>query len=272
MSSVTGRVSEVKQPYGGYLQPKEMDKIEYGGDYLSKDNESSSSSCIGTVVDYLTRLELKHSFDDAFQISLLGLKRYYTMIKINEKLYQTYLKRFKKIKVGLDDNSIKLACEFVGYDVYFRTSYFNEPTLNIPDDETIEHIRTMVNRTLKFVQSCEGEISEDNSFLKQTLGGGFITGFTPLTTSGDFDFCIDEKMIDIKTISKKINSKHTLQVLMYALMYNHMYPDTIKEVGIFNPRTNTYYYKRLSDIREDYLEEIKNEVIGYNYPLKNDRY
>ena len=100
MSSVTGRVSEVKQPYGGYLQPKEMDELEFGGDYLSKDNESSSSSCIGEVVDYLTRLELKHSFDDAFQISLLGLKRYYTMIKINEKLYQTYLKRFKIIKVG----------------------------------------------------------------------------------------------------------------------------------------------------------------------------
>ena len=62
MSSVTSRILEVKQPYGGYLPFKEMYKLEYGGDYLSKDNESSSSGCIGTVVDYLTRLELNHSF------------------------------------------------------------------------------------------------------------------------------------------------------------------------------------------------------------------
>lgn len=273
MYSVTQRIQNIKQPYGGYLPFKEMLKVEYGGELLTKDDETTSPSCIGSVVDYLSRYKLNKDFEKAFHISLLGLEEYYVNIKHNEKLFKTYRKRFWKINHSLDDNSIKLACELVGYDCYCRSPYLGEPSLNIPNDETIKHIRGMVNRTLNFINSCNGEMISENTFFKQykglemlRKGKELVNGYTRVITSGDFDMCIGERMIDFKT-SKDIKAKDTLQVLIYGLMYNHMYPSTIKEVGIFNPRTNTYYYKRLSDIKEDYLEEIKSEVIGYRYPL-----
>ena len=75
MFSVTQRIKYVKQPYGGYLPFKEMDKLEYGGDFLSSIDETSSSSCVGLAVDYLSRFELCHDFNSSFNVSLNGLER-----------------------------------------------------------------------------------------------------------------------------------------------------------------------------------------------------
>ena len=53
---------------------------------------------------------------------------------------------------GLDDKSISAAYKLVGYDVCFRAGIqYYKPVENInPDKDTIENIRTMIERTEKF--------------------------------------------------------------------------------------------------------------------------
>lgn len=38
---------------------------------------------------------------------------------------------------------------------------------------------------------------------------------------------------------------------------------TIQKLGIFNPRTNCVYLKKISDISNQIIEEVSSEVIGY---------
>lgn len=72
MSSVTKRISEVKQPRGGYIKPSQFDiKILDDGEMLFEE-ENLHASIIGLTVDYLTRLYMGASVDDAFSISLRG--------------------------------------------------------------------------------------------------------------------------------------------------------------------------------------------------------
>ncbi len=55
--SVTQRVKTIKQPRGGYIPPRMMEKTEYD-DGKKLGEESVSPSVVGLAVDYLMRMEL----------------------------------------------------------------------------------------------------------------------------------------------------------------------------------------------------------------------
>ena len=71
MASVTQIIKRTKQPYGGYLKVGEFNKIQLDDNQILKE-ENIHSSLVGMAVDYLTRLMLGASSEDAFKISLLG--------------------------------------------------------------------------------------------------------------------------------------------------------------------------------------------------------
>ena len=52
MSSVTQRISEIKQPMGGYLPLSKMNITEIQDNRKLADNENLHPSIIGMVVDY----------------------------------------------------------------------------------------------------------------------------------------------------------------------------------------------------------------------------
>ena len=71
MSSVTGRIKEIKQPYGGYIKPSQFEEIVYNdGKVLGEENVHAS--VIGMAVDYLTRFMMGAAIDEAFKISKKG--------------------------------------------------------------------------------------------------------------------------------------------------------------------------------------------------------
>jgi hypothetical protein len=78
MTSVSRRVQDVKQPRGGYVQPKMLD-VRYlaaGGPMLLDHNaENLSPALVGSSVDYLARLANGADPHDAFGISLNGAER-----------------------------------------------------------------------------------------------------------------------------------------------------------------------------------------------------
>ena len=250
MSSVTQRIKEIKQPYGGYIKPNEFEKIQFE-DNNELAEENIHSSLVGLAVDYMTRYIMGAPIEEAFKISLLGSNI------INDSKYAHKL--IHNIN-GLDNKSIYNACKLVGYDVCFRAgpmAYKDVKTIEA-NDETISNIRIMVDRSTKFFEKY-GPIIKD--------GFTFEGGYTKIINSGDGDFLTYDTLWDFKVSYSAPKSQHTLQLLVYYLMGKnsiHNEFDNIEKLGIFNPRLNCVFLKKINEISNDVIETVSKEVIGYN--------
>lgn len=250
MYSVTQRIKAIKQPRGGYIKPKEFLPRALDDGIELNPNENVSAILVGSAVDYLTRYMMGAPAQEAFKISLLGAAR------IKEDDYAQEL--MSKI-TGLDDISIMNACKMTGYDVCFRAQIaLYRPVQEIcPDAETIYNIRTMVNRSLSFWKEY-GPIVVD--------GFTFEGGYTNIVSSGDGDFLTADTLWDFKVSREPPKNKHTLQLLMYYIMGCHsVYKEfqSIKRLGIFNPRLNMVYLLDTVSISDQIIQEVSSEVIGY---------
>lgn len=255
MVSVTQRIKEIKQPYGGYLPVKNFNHTQLSNEKELNTKESIHASLIGIVVDYLTRFMIGDSVEEAFKISLIGASH------LNNKELKKAKVLLNNIK-GLDDVSIKNACKLVGYDSVFRAGRHTYKPVEtfIVDEATIENIYIMVKRSLKFIE---------------TYGPVELSGFTigpdsrtKLITSGDGDFLTKNTLWDFKVTKNRPTKNHTLQLLIYYLMGNRSshikeYFTDLKYIGIFNPRLQSVYEFAISDISPDIIEIVKREVIGY---------
>lgn len=265
MSSVTGRISEIKQPRGGYIKPSQFEEITFN-DGIELGEENLHGSIIGMVTDYLTRYSTGASVQDAFKISIRGYEA--RIMLLGKQIIQK--DRLKKIDIetllkqikGLDDKSITAACKACTYDVWFRnpmgafTAKGADETA--ADKTTIENIKTMINRSVAFWEKY-GPVTVD--------GFPFETaGYTETVNSGDGDYLTSDTMWDFKVSKSKPTNKHTLQLLMYWIMGQHSGKSefmTIKRLGIFNPRLNTAYLLDMSAVSNEIIKEVETKVICY---------
>ena len=250
MSSVTQRINTIKQPKGGYIPPKEFEISKKSDNEVLK-GENIPANMVGLVVDYMTRFQLGTPAKEAFKISLLGAGR------INQANNANML--LKNIN-ELDNNSIISACKLVGYDTCFRAgieTYKPVEQIN-PDQNTIDNIKTMIKRSVTFFKQ-NGPVIKD--------GFTFEGGYTDVISRGDGDFLTEDTLWDLKVLSGNITSKNTLQLLIYYVMGKHSINsefNNIKYLGIFNPRKNMIYKKRISDISNNIIKTIEDNVICYN--------
>lgn len=260
MSSVTGRVNNIEQPYGGYLPIKDFLIIDVPSDDVVKDKENIHPSLVGLAVDYLTRFMMGTSKKDVFRVSLLGAEKYDFY---NDKLgtnpeFGRACELLKAI-VGLDDVSIKNTCKIVGYDVCFRASiagYKDIDEIN-PNKYTINNIKIMVKRCIRFWE-LYGPIVED--------GFTFGNAYTETIDSGDGDYLTKDTLWDLKVLKGEPNRKHTLQILVYYIMGKKSSKpefESINKLGIFNPRKNKIYTINVENIPQFVFDEVSYNVIGY---------
>ena len=265
MSSATGRISEIKQPRGGYIKPSQFEEITFD-DGIELGEENLHGSIIGMVIDYLTRYSTGASVQDAFKISITGYQKRVMLLgkgiirkdKLKKIDIETLLKQIK----GLDDKSIIAACKACTYDVWFRNPMgavmakgADEIT---PDKATIENIKTMVNRSLAFWEKY-GPVTVDGFTFEKD-------GYTETVNSGDGDYLTADTMWDFKVSKSKPTNKNTLQLLMYWIMGQHSGKNEfrgIKRLGIFNPRLNTAYLLDMSVVPAEVIKEVETEVICY---------
>ena len=253
MTSVTQRIKQITQPRGGYLKPSEFEKKEFIDNEILKE-ENIHSSLVGLAVDYLTRLMLGISPKEAFKISLLGA----SIIGEERKAYDL----LKSIK-GIDNLSIYYACKLVGYDVCFRAGPIGYKEIDEieADANTINNIKIMVKRSILFFNRY-GPITKD--------GFTFEGGYTKIIDTGDGDFLTCDTLWDFKVSKNNPTSSHTLQLLIYYIMGIHSIHsefNSIKKLGIFNPRTNCVYLQNISSISQEIINEVSINVIGY---IKDD--
>lgn len=249
--SVTQRIEQVKQPRGGYINPKQL-KSERLGDGIDALNpeENINAGLMGLAVDYMTRFMSGTSAEEAFRISLRGASLVDEADKASGLL--------AGIK-GLDDGSIVNAVKLAGFDVCFRagvTGYKPVDDIN-PDAATVQNVRTMVERSLHFL----------NEYGPKVLDGfTFQGGYTDTVGTGDGDFTTADTLWDFKVSKMPIKKEHTLQLLMYWRMGLHsVHPEflNVKYLGIYNPRTNEASRIAVADIQQDVIYEVESEVIGY---------
>jgi hypothetical protein len=250
MVSVTQRIAKVKQPRGGYVRPRDFIVTDLSDEYTLFEEENVHSSLVGTVVDYLTRFLSGTPKGDVFRVSLSGA--------LNVKEFELANDLLMDIE-GLDDDSIVSACKLAGFDVAYRAGIMAYKPVKwiYPDDDTIDNIRIMVNRSLNFVK-LYGPIVKD--------GFTFEGGYTSTINSGDGDFLTKDTLWDFKVLKKAPASKHTLQLLIYYLLGVHsVHPEfkQIENLGMFNPRLNKVYLLPVNSISEEVLNEVESTVIGY---------
>ncbi len=253
MCSVTQRINKIKQPRGGYINPKEFQQTVLDGGGIDDlfQVENVTPALVGITVDYLTRFMTGSSAREAFKISQLGAKNVQEL-----ELFEDLIACVK----GLDDSSIDAAVKLSGFDSAYRAGIkAYRPVQNIkPDTATIKNIRTMVERSLAFFKV----------YGPKTLDGlTFEGGYTGYVVIGDGDFLTGDTIWDFKVSKKKLQSQHTLQLLMYwrmGLHSNHSeYYKTVKYLGVYNPRMNVVYRLNVEKIPEDTISKVEREVIGY---------
>ena len=257
--SVTGRIQEVKQPYGGYLPVKLFEKIQFEDGKELQNTENIHASIIGMAVDYLSRFIMGAPIVEAFIISEKGAVKAEQMGRTGSV----------DILVGLlseirgDDNlSIINACKAVTFDVWFRNAAAAPVSKTyqdvMPDEHTIQNIRILIRRCIAFWEQY-GPITKDGF----TFGPN---GYTQVVCSGDGDFLTKDTLWDLKVSKTAPNSKHTLQLLMYWIMGNHSgNPEFlgITKLGIFNPRLNRAYLLNTDQIPKEIIAEVETQVICY---------
>lgn len=249
--SVTQRIKQVKQPRGGYVKPKEFKAESLGdGSEALNPEENVHASLIGLAVDYMTRFMSGASVEGAFEISMMGAQL------IGEGARASGLMAGID---GLDDGSITNALKLSGFDVCFRAGirgYKPIDEIN-PDKPTTQNVRTMVERSLHFLDVYGPKVLD---------GFTFEGGYTEIVGTGDGDFTTSDTLWDLKVSKMPVKKEHTLQLLMYWRMGLHSIHtefQDIKYLGIYNPRMNDAYRIAVDDIPEGVIAEVEKEVIGY---------
>ena len=278
--SVSKRVSEVKQPRGGFLNPRLLTVAEVSGDHetVSLEKENVHATIIGLVVDYMTRYMLTDDLIESFHVSMMGASSAENFGIRNAFAIANDL--MGEIN-GLDDNSIYSACKLVSFDAWFRdpmsASMAKKYDEINADESTIENIRCMIKRSMKFFEiygpikkeaftfePVKWKKSDYDKMIKTNHGS--CGGYTATVSSGDGDFLTEDTMWDFKVSKSAPTSKHTLQLLMYWVMGQHSGQDIYKKItkiGIFNPRLDKVYTYDMRNVSSEVIKTIEEDVICY---------
>lgn len=259
MTTVTRRIQEVKQPRGGYINPRNLEAQALSDDMALASVESVHASITGMAVDYLTRLANGSRPEEAFEISLRGAA-------LLQQFGIPAVADAKKALVSLtsgvqpDAAAVRAACQLVRYDVAYRAGpgMYNPHAQTQPDAATIQNIQVMVARSARFFAEY-GPVTLD--------GFTFDGAYTDVVTAADGDFLTPDTIWDFKVSVKGPTKDHTLQLLMYYLMGRESGQSefqTITHLGVFNPRLNTVYRIKVADIPSEVISEVSRDVIGYS--------
>ncbi len=278
MYTVTSRIDSIKQPRGGFINPSSFNITVLSDEADLHEDENLSPSMVGTVVDYLTRYNNGTDKIDAFEVPLQGafIAQNYGAIKSAEKVIEPLLEGIR----GIDDTSIINSCKLASFDVWKRNRVAamnaNGYTEINPDKATIENIRTMVKRGLSFFEeygpvtsdgfTFEPENADKKEYAKRMMNKESYGGYTYVVSTGDGDFLTEDTLWDFKVIKSKPTSKHTMQLLMYWIMGQHSGQkkyNSIRYLGIFNPRLNTVYRLEVNKIPADLIKFVEKEIICY---------
>ncbi|WP_353113240.1 hypothetical protein [Microbacterium sp.] len=287
---VTQYNSEVKQPRGGFVNPNllKVTQLDDGLGALDQKQENLHASVVGMAVDYLARLDLVRIAEgeeaigyvrDIFQASLMGAERItdlgvYPPAKVlaAEAAYELRVVEEPDgtARFVIDEEAVRIVCKLSTYDMGLRGNTFMynpESSERAPDEVTVSHILTMVERARRLFDERGPVVDDTFLFMsEEQYAAGERGGYTDLVDGGDGDFLTADTVWDFKVSVSKPTKDHTLQLLMYFLMGKASgLPKfaTQTHIAVFNPRLNTIYRLAVDEIPADVIDVVRRDVIGY---------
>lgn len=256
MPSVTQVVRQTKQPGNGYIDPRTMTETDLSDSSALALRENISPAAMGLVVDYMSRYAMTDDAEDAFAISLDG-----ALVLDRGRPGRHYDRAIDLMCSidGVNPHSIEAAYQLVAYDAAFRAgpSAYIDVSDRRPNRQTCQNAITMIQRTIHFAELLGPVVAS---------GMTFQGGYTRKVTAGDADFCTRDTLWDMKVSKYPPSKEHTLQLAMYYLMARHAgapWVASIESVGVWNPRLDKAWTKRITEIGDDVLATIEEGVIGY---------
>lgn len=281
MGSVTARIKEVNQPFGGYIQNKMfMSKQLNDNKEIKPLNDKYYSMVQGTMVDNLVRVACGFNKFEVFKLSIGGAM-------LVDKAMMGFIPNYNGVRAvnsahklingitGLDDDSLNCAFRLVELEGCYRNIgnvikmdvYDLLEPCNYSEFSTMaNNVRAMVDRTIKFIGSFGN--------VPKISGLTFEGGYTSTVNSGDCDYIIGDTLIDLKcSISKYMRSDWSLQLAMYYIMGLHSKNSEIfkgvKKLCIFNAMYNKSYTLDISKLDDKTMYIISKFVLGYNMTSNN---
>ena len=269
MTSVTQRINEIVQPYGGYVKLSSFEKIQFEDGVTLNAEENVSGSLMGTATDYLARLAVSgKSIGQVYSgAALRGVlmaeaccKESGGAIGIKYAL-ETAKSLMAQIK-GADDESLTAILKLATFDLWYRNPQAaiiaeSYEAVN-PDKATLQNLRTFGRRSKAFFEKYGPITAVEFTFEP--------SGYTETVNAGDGDYLTADTLWDMKLYRGKLTSKHTLQVLMYWIMGQHSGQEIFKDItkiGLYNPRQNVAYRLEVAKIPEEVIREVEEKVICY---------
>lgn len=260
MNSVAARSKAFKQPYGGYLRPTQfaLEQRQDGQTLLT--GENTSASVIGMAVDYLTRYLLRGDLHSAFSIPLRGAA--IAELYLGRQGISAKAKQYLLNVTSIDDASVAYACKLASFSNWSRdpdearaekSAEETEPNLR-----TIRNIQVMTMRSLDFFKE-KGPILRDHVTFEDD-------GYTQVVSSGDGDYLTADALWDLQVTKAKLTTKNTLQLLMEYIMGLHSKKpefQSVRQLGIFNPRLNAAYTLPVAGIPADVIRAVEKDVVCY---------
>ena len=117
-ASVTGLLTSIKQPRGGYLPLSDFDTKMHSDDFRVVGDYSIAPSLVGLAVDYGTRIALGDDPANAFGVAMVGA----AMVGASG-VAESLLAEIDPVALRsgeLDEKSIVSLCKLSGFDSAFR--------------------------------------------------------------------------------------------------------------------------------------------------------
>lgn len=209
----------------------EVTSLGEGADALNP-QENVSLDLVALAVDSMVGVMSGKPTESVFRFPLFLARR------IGAGAFAVETRHFIDDINGLDDGSIINAVKLSGFGGRFLAdpeSYRPLEEIN-PDEATIQNVRTMVERSLRFF-----DVYDTKSPVSDTL----------------WDF-------NVSTL--RPNEAQTLRLLIVWRKFLHS-PLTwwhdFKYLGIYNPRLNEVHRISVDHIPEDVITEVERDVLGY---------
>ena len=234
MSTAGRSASEyIEQPEGGHILPKpfEVKSLGEGGDALNPEG-NVSLDLVASAVGYMTGVMSGELTESVFRFPLFVARR------IGGDAFAVAQHLIDDIN-GLDNGSIINALKLSGFGNRFLVDPENyQPLEEInPDEVTIQNVRTMVKRLLRFFDAY------------------------------DVKSPVSDTLWDLNVSTLRPTEAQALQLLI-AWRKRLRSPLTwwhdFKYLGIYNLRLDKVYRISVDAIPEDLINEIDRDVLGYS--------
>lgn len=235
-------------------------------------------SFLGTFIDLLSRELLGYN---SFRLSQLKVLEYISSndypISYVEKLINSYRLLFKRLKKNGQRGNLKIILLKTLMSIEFRN--LSKTSILYKWDETNNYVDNLLNDELSL--SIIKKAIKDSLHIKNYVQTHHLIipeffmlgGYTDQISSGDGDYLLDNKIMDLKSGFTGFTIDHALQVVLYGIMgrhsdlaYWHDFDGTLELIYPFYGKRYTF---NLNDLSVNFYEVLERVVVGYSLGNEN---